>query len=133
MVGSHFLACGFLPFEIFLRAVHVIDAGTDLRESACVACAAPQQTVEETCGNKAERERTKRGQSGRTPLFFLFLFLFLHQPLNRLPKRRNMLSLPEAQAVFFRRRHQPRRPPLAKIRPGRPAPAMGAGTLTGTK
>jgi hypothetical protein len=34
----------------------------------------------------------------------------------------------EAQAVFFRRRHQPRRPPLAKIRPGRPAPAMGPGT-----
>jgi hypothetical protein len=33
MVGSHFLACGFLPFEIFLQAVHVIDAGTDLRES----------------------------------------------------------------------------------------------------
>jgi hypothetical protein len=33
------------------------------------------------------------------------------------------------QATFFRRRHQPRRPPLAKIRPGRPAPAMGPGTL----
>jgi hypothetical protein len=30
--------------------------------------------------------------------------------------------------VFCRRRHQPRKPPLAKIRPGRPAPAMGAGT-----
>jgi hypothetical protein len=29
---------------------------------------------------------------------------------------------------FFARRHQPRRPPLAKIRPGRPAPAMGPGT-----
>src|SRR5205814_6779553 len=28
-----------------------------------------------------------------------------------------------------RRRHQPRRPPLAKIRPGRPAPAMGPGTF----
>jgi hypothetical protein len=26
-----------------------------------------------------------------------------------------------------RRRHQPRRPPLAKIRPGRPPPAMGPG------
>ena len=34
----------------------------------------------------------------------------------------------EAQAIFFRRRHQPRRPPPAKIRPGRPAPAMGPGT-----
>src|SRR5215472_7515016 len=31
---------------------------------------------------------------------------------------------PGAQAVF-RRRHQPRRPPPAKIRPDRPAPAMG--------
>jgi hypothetical protein len=33
------------------------------------------------------------------------------------------------QAVFFRRRHQPRRPPLAKIRPGRPAPTMGPGRI----
>ena len=36
-------------------------------------------------------------------------------------------SEPEAQAIFCRRRHQPRRPPLAKIRPGSPAPTMGAG------
>jgi hypothetical protein len=34
----------------------------------------------------------------------------------------------EAQAIFFRRRHQARRPPPAKIRPGSPAPAMGPGT-----
>jgi len=33
----------------------------------------------------------------------------------------------DAQAIFCRRRHQPRRPPLAKIRPGRPAPAIGPG------
>jgi MFS family permease len=26
---------------------------------------------------------------------------------------------PQAQAIYCRRRHQPRRPPLAKIRPGR--------------
>jgi hypothetical protein len=32
-----------------------------------------------------------------------------------------------------RRRHQPRRPPLAKIRPGSPAPTIGPGTATGTK
>src|SRR5262249_49535510 len=38
------------------------------------------------------------------------------------------LRPPDVQAIFCRRRHQPRRPPLAKIRPGRPAPAMGAGT-----
>jgi len=31
------------------------------------------------------------------------------------------------QPIFFRRRHQPRRPTLAKIRPGSPAPAMGPG------
>src|SRR5215467_5622220 len=30
-----------------------------------------------------------------------------------------------AQAVRCRRRHQPRRPPLAKIRPGRPVPTTG--------
>jgi hypothetical protein len=34
-----------------------------------------------------------------------------------------------AQALFCRRRHQPRRPTLAKIRPGSPAPAMGPGTV----
>jgi hypothetical protein len=32
------------------------------------------------------------------------------------------------QAIFCRRRHQPRRPALAKIRPGSPAPAIGPGT-----
>src|SRR5215831_17757389 len=35
---------------------------------------------------------------------------------------------PDVQAIFRRRRHQPSRPPPAKIRPGRPAPAMGPGT-----
>src|SRR5262245_16108375 len=35
----------------------------------------------------------------------------------------------DAQAIFRRRRHQPRRPPLAKIRPGRPAPITGPGTV----
>jgi hypothetical protein len=30
------------------------------------------------------------------------------------------------QAIFYRRRHQERRPPLAKIRPGRPAPTVEA-------
>ena len=36
------------------------------------------------------------------------------------------------QALFRRRRHQPRRPPPAKIRPGRPAPATGPGTADGS-
>jgi hypothetical protein len=35
------------------------------------------------------------------------------------------------QALFCRRRHQARRPPLAKIRPGRPAPTIGPGTGQG--
>jgi hypothetical protein len=39
-------------------------------------------------------------------------------------KRRVQIAL-AAQPIFCRRRHQPRRPPLAKIRPGKPAPAMG--------
>jgi hypothetical protein len=42
-------------------------------------------------------------------------------------KRRVRVAPPEAQAIFCRRRHQPSRPPPAKIRPGRPAPAMGSG------
>ena len=36
----------------------------------------------------------------------------------------------DVQAIFCRRRHQPSRPPPAKIRPGRPAPTMGPGTPT---
>jgi len=36
------------------------------------------------------------------------------------------------QTVRCRRRHQPRRPPLAKIKPGRPAPAIGPGTGIGS-
>jgi hypothetical protein len=38
-----------------------------------------------------------------------------------------------AQAIFFRRRHQPRRPPQANIRPGSPAPAIGQGTGAGDR
>src|SRR5262245_32335568 len=34
----------------------------------------------------------------------------------------------DVQAIFCRRRHQARRPPHAKIRPGSPAPTMGPGT-----
>ena len=40
------------------------------------------------------------------------------------------LSCP-AQAVRRRRRAKARRPPQAKIRPGRPAPTMGPGTAAG--
>ena len=34
------------------------------------------------------------------------------------------------QAIFCRRRHQPRRPPPAKTRPGNSAPAMGLHVIT---
>jgi hypothetical protein len=43
-------------------------------------------------------------------------------------RRKRLLA--EAQAIFCRRRHQPRRPPPANIRPGSPAPAIGPGTAT---
>src|SRR5262245_54188983 len=43
------------------------------------------------------------------------------------------ITLADAQAIFFRRRHQPRRPPQAKIRPGSPAPTMGPGTGDATR
>src|SRR5262245_11471636 len=49
-----------------------------------------------------------------------------HQPITSISGR-------DVQAIFFRRRHQARRPPLAKIRPGRPAPAMGPGTGVATR
>jgi hypothetical protein len=42
------------------------------------------------------------------------------------------IASPEAQAIFCRRRHQPRRPPPPNIRPGSSAPTMGPGTGTGT-
>src|ERR1700738_2855415 len=35
------------------------------------------------------------------------------------------------QAVFLRRRHQPRRPAPPKITPGSPAPTIGPGTAAG--
>jgi hypothetical protein len=50
-----------------------------------------------------------------------------HDPTTALGKRRVQIAL-DAQAVFCRRRHQPRRPPPANIRPGSPAPVMGPGT-----
>ena len=45
------------------------------------------------------------------------------------PKCELVHTLP-FQAIFFRSRHQPRRPPLAKIKPGSPVPTLGMGTAT---
>src|SRR5215831_13949868 len=44
------------------------------------------------------------------------------------PKIVYRIAPSEVQATFRRRRHQPRSPPPAKIRPGSPAPATGPGT-----
>jgi hypothetical protein len=41
-LGSHFLARSILSFETLLQAVHIIDAGTDLCEGACIASTRPQ-------------------------------------------------------------------------------------------
>jgi hypothetical protein len=43
-------------------------------------------------------------------------------------EKRRVRVAPEGQALFCRRRHQPSRPPPAKIKPGSPAPAMRPGT-----
>ena len=60
-------------------------------------------------------------------------FLCTKAPMVRVPETNFLqgitsISGQDVQATFFRRRHQPRMPPLAKIRPGSPAPAMGPGT-----
>src|SRR3984893_8953529 len=56
--------------------------------------------------------------------------LRLHRPdAIALVRTQNWDVAPDlAQAVLCRRRHQPRRPAPAKIRRGKPAPAMGPGT-----
>src|SRR5262249_40583600 len=61
-------------------------------------------------------------------------FLCTKAPMPRVPKTNFLhgitsISGQGVQAIFRRRRHQPRKPPLAKIRPGSPAPATGPRTL----
>ena len=60
----------------------------------------------------------------------LYLWLQIEIVLvNRwLPQRPVRIARQEVQAIFFRRRHQARRPAPAKIGPGRPVPTMGPGT-----
>src|SRR6516225_3775707 len=45
-------------------------------------------------------------------------------------ENRSAVAHPKLRRIFCRRRHQPSRPPPAKIRPGRPAPTLGMGTAT---
>src|SRR6516165_2263925 len=47
-------------------------------------------------------------------------------------ENRSAVAHPKLRRIFCRRRHQPSRPPPAKIRPGRPAPAIGPGTAANT-
>src|SRR5262249_33996193 len=56
--ASHLFACRVRSLEILLQAVDVIDAGTDLRESTCIACM-PPRTQEVSGGYEADRERDK--------------------------------------------------------------------------
>jgi len=42
--------------------------------------------------------------------------------------KRHHIQLADVQAIFFRRRHQARRPPNASAMPGAPAPTIGPGT-----
>jgi len=53
------------------------------------------------------------------------------QKSGRCDLRVNEYTASLAQAIFRRRRHQPSRPPHAKISPGSPAPAIGPGTGVG--
>src|SRR5947209_7457341 len=43
-------------------------------------------------------------------------------------RKRRVRITPEAQAIFFRRRHQARTTPHAAIRPGSPAPTINASS-----
>jgi hypothetical protein len=54
-----------------------------------------------------------------------FLGLFQQHACRRPPSF--AVSWASSDALNDRRRHQAKRPPLAKIRPGRAVPAMGAG------
>ena len=47
-------------------------------------------------------------------------------------ERALICGVPDDQAVLCRRRHHPSSPPPARSSPGRPAPAMGAGTGSNT-
>jgi|SRR6476659_4103520 len=50
-----------------------------------------------------------------------------------LPRGYSKTTPQEVQAIFCRLRHQPRRPPLAKIRPGKKEPRVGVRGAPGVK
>jgi hypothetical protein len=49
---------------------------------------------------------------------------FIPKTSQQEPKASHPINGLDVQAIFRRRRHQARSPPLAKIRPGSPAPTM---------
>jgi hypothetical protein len=86
-------------------------------------------SARETRGSSPERDfgqlvaRTERPTAEPVARFELPAVRFLDENY--------LCVVPKAQALFCRRRHQPRRPPLAKIRPGKPAPTIGPGACAG--
>jgi hypothetical protein len=81
-------------------------------------------------------EKPRESQMSPLSLMFVSVWGICGNGICRSRGRENFLReessrAPDGQAVFCRRRHQPRRPPIAKIRPGMPAPTMGPGMAAG--
>jgi hypothetical protein len=95
-----------------------------------------EQPVTVSSGNgKVENQRVSRCRCKRQHTREHAQSHTLHDPLLALRHVRRFIKFaflksmplalvaPSLQAIFRRRRHQPRRPPLVKIRPGRPSSA----------
>src|SRR5262245_15083032 len=83
-----------------------------------------------SCPRSGAKNRQRRGDAAAARSWWSLGRVLINRDCSAIARcrKRRVRIAPEAQAIFFRRRHQPRRPPLAKMRPGRPAPAMGPGT-----
>jgi hypothetical protein len=78
----------------------------------------------------------QKSKTSNLPGFSVFLFCcFTKGELfgNRSVPQRRVRMRGNVQAIFCRRRHPQRKPPLAKIRPGSPAPAIEPGTAAGPR
>jgi len=86
-----------------------------------------------SCPRSGAKNRQRRGDAAAARSWWSLGRVLINRDCSAIARcrKRRVRIAPEAQAIFFRRRHQPRRPPLAKMRPGRPAPTMGPGTLCG--